>query len=565
MPNTSIEIEIKAIDNATRALDDIESSLGPLGRKVNRLEDEFNGVDRAIGRSAGSFGRLKGLLAGAITVAGITSFTNSVIEASSRAEDLKTTLTTVTGSAAAADEAFAFINDFATRTPFDIETLTETFIKLRAAGIEPTEELLTTFGDMAAVTTDRVGSLTAITDLFSRTTAGGLGLEELNRLADRGIPVFDILQEKLGLTRLEISEFGKTAEGAARIKDALIAGLDENFGGGMAAASQNLSVSLSNLGIAANNALIKVGEGGLSDAINRAATTFTDFILTNEDLALALGEKLGQAVTLVTDGFIWLTENLDKAQPLWDFLGTVTNNILVPALSAFWDILVALATALTPLVEYLGPTLQTVFEGIAWVMTEVVIPTFETVIDVIARVVDSISGMIDWITAGINKVSEFGSSVKSSVSNGFGAAGDAIGGWVDSGKESIYDFYDWAVGNSVIPDLVFDIGRYMDLLPKEMVSPIERAVRLSKDVMDKLPTAINPNVISSPVSGIGAGVPAAGVGSANANLNFNISGVNAGGMSSGYDMRNMQQYIEGIAIQVATNVLRQNTRIGGLI
>ena len=56
-------------------------------------------------------------------------------------------------------------------------------------------------------------------------------------------------------------------------------------------------------------------------------------------------------------------------------------------------------------------------------------------------------------------------------------------------------FYDWAVGNSVIPDLVNDIGKYMDMMPKKMVDPIAKAVAESKHTMNKLPTAINPNVI----------------------------------------------------------------------
>ena len=226
MANAEIQIEITALDNATSALKKIDRNLAPIKKKVGGVEKEFNKVDKSIQKSSGSFGKFKGLLAGAITIGGLTAFTKSVVEASSRAEDLKTTLETVTGSAKAGDEAFKFINDFATRTPFDIETLTETFIKLKASGIEPTEELLTKFGDMASVTTDRVGSLNAITDLFARTTAGGLGLEDLNRLADRGVPVFKIFEEKLGLARLEVSEFGKTAEGAAQLKDALLEGLD---------------------------------------------------------------------------------------------------------------------------------------------------------------------------------------------------------------------------------------------------------------------------------------------------------------------------------------------------
>ena len=566
MASTSIEIEIKALDKASRVLDNMERGLKPLTNKVGKLDKEFDKVEKSINKTSGSFSKMKGLLAGAITVGGLTMFGKSVVEASSRAEDLKTTLETVTGSAKGADDAFKFINDFATRTPFDIETLTETFIKLKASGIEPTEELLTTFGDMASVTTDRVGSLTAVTDLFSRTTSGGLGLEELNRLADRGIPVFKIFEEKLGLTRLEISEFGKSTEGAAKLKDALLEGLNEDFGGGMEKASKNLSVSLSNLGIAGNNALIAVGEGGLSDAINKAATTMTSFLANNEDLALMMGEKLGQAVTFVMDGIVLLMENMDKAAPIFELIGSIWTNILSPALSLAFDIIVKVAEALAPLVDTIGPAASTIFEGLANIMTDIVIPAFNTVIDTITKVIDKIKSMIDFITGGIDKVKEFGGAVGNKVGAGFEKAGDAIGGWVDGGKEKIFGFYDWAVGNSVIPDLVNDIGKYMDLMPKKMVSPIEKAVDESKYTFNKLPTAINPNVIASPLSGMGAigNLGGAAMGNANANMNFNISNVNAGGVG---DMqgRQMREYVEGIALQVANNLLRQNQGYGGLI
>ena len=512
MADTDIKIEIKAIDNASRALKNIEKQLSPIRKKVGNVDKEFDKVDKSIGRASKSFSGFKGLLAGAITVGGITAFKNSVIAASSRAEDLKTTLETVTGSAQEGDKAFKFINDFATRTPFDIETLTETFIKLKAAGIEPTEQLLTQFGDMAAVTTDRIGSLNAITDLFSRTTAGGLGLEDLNRLADRGIPVFDIFQEKLGLTRLEVSEFGKTAEGAAKLKDALLEGLDERFGGGMEKASQNLSVSLSNLGIAANNALIKVGEGGLSDAINTAAQTFSQFIVANEDLALVLGEKLGQAVTAVSNGIIFLFENADKAKPIFELLGLVFNDIVVPAATILFDILVKVAEALKPLIETAIPVAKTLFEGLASVMTDFVIPAFNTVVETIKTVIGVVGDMIDKITYGIEKLGEITQAGKDLASAGWNKAKDAVGGageaitdfgagvadtvgdGLSNAGNSIKDFAndglywlgwleDEAVGNSIVPDMVNSIGDWMGRLQDILANPVAIGVDKSLDSM----------------------------------------------------------------------------------
>ena len=538
MANAKIEIEIRALDKASKVLDGMKSSLGPLNKKVGKLDKQFDKVDKSIKKTSGSFSKMKGLLAGAITVGGLGVFTKNVVEASSRAEDLKTTLSTVTGSAEEGDKAFKFINDFATRTPFDIETLTETFIKLKASGIEPTEKLLTSFGDMASVTTDRMGSLAAITDLFSRTTAGGLGLEDLNRLADRGIPVFDIFQEKLGLSRLEISEFGKTAEGAATLKDALLEGLDEDFGGGMEKASKNLSVSLSNLGIAGNNALIAVGEGGLSDAINKAATSMSEFLVENEDLAIMLGEKLGQAVTLVMDGIILLMDNMDKAAPIFELIGSIWTNILSPALSVAFDIIVKVAEALGPLVDTIGPAASTVFEGLGNIMTETVVPAIQKVIDIIAIVVDKISGMIESISAGLTKVKEFGAGVKGKVTGGISSAGEFIsdkfsgffadGGILPSGKLGI-------VGEEG-PELITGPAR---------ITPFKSAL-----------------------SGVGSGASTSmskiGASTANANINFHISNVDVDG-SGQLQGKAMKQYIEGISMQVATKLLRQNQGYGGLI
>ena len=52
---------------------------------------------------------------------------------------------------------------------------------------------------------------------------------------------------------------------------------------------------------------------------------------------------------------------------------------------------------------------------------------------------------------------------------------------------------------------------------------------------------------------------------ANSNVNFNISGVNAGGGAGQFQSKQMRQYIEGIALKTAHTVLRQNTGFGGLV
>ena len=142
--------------------------------------------------------------------------------------------------------------------------------------------------------------------MFARTTEGGLGLEDLNRLADRGIPVFKILGDKLGLSRLEISKFGQTAEGAQIILGALTEGLEEMFAGASEERANNLSQAFSNLGDALGNAADAIGQGGFNQALGDAVRGISNFIERNEALISSIGASLGNAITFATENFKYL-------------------------------------------------------------------------------------------------------------------------------------------------------------------------------------------------------------------------------------------------------------------
>lgn len=261
--------------------------------------------DREIKRLTGEVKKLKGSINGIGPVAkiaatalgglGLVTLAKNAVTTAARFQDLRTTLSSVTGSAKAGGEAFEFIKELSTSTQFGVEDLSKSFIKLKAAGIEPNVELLTVFTDTAAITTDQIGSLEAVTDLFARTVQGGLGLEEIERLGDRGVPVLDILQEKLKISRGEISEFGKTAEGAKKIVDAFAEGIQERFGGATQSLLGNMSVQFSNLGIAIKDASDVFGMA-MAPAIGETVTMMTEAIKENEALIKSIGEGLGAAI-----------------------------------------------------------------------------------------------------------------------------------------------------------------------------------------------------------------------------------------------------------------------------
>ena len=291
MATKKVNIDIIAKDKSKQALKNVQGNLDKVKSSAGKLKAAL----AAIG--------------GALVV-------REVLRVTAEFEDLRDSLKSVTGSAEGGAKAFEFISDFATRTQFSVQDLSRSFITLKASGIEPTEKLLRVFTDTAAVTTDQLGVLDAMTRVFSRGVQGGLGLEELNQIADRGIPVFRILEKQLGITRLEISKFGQTTEGARKILKALEKGLGEEFAGATEEKLDNLSVSFSNFGIALDNLKDAFGQE-VSPEVTRFTNNLAAVITFIEPLISGLGtltsfllsgvnfafEAVGKSVVFVVDKF----------------------------------------------------------------------------------------------------------------------------------------------------------------------------------------------------------------------------------------------------------------------
>ena len=273
-----------------------------MAEQVVKLKLDTSSFDRALKAATAA-------LAGLVSVQTL----RSIVNITSNFEDLQDTLTSVTGSANKGAQAFKNIQNFATRTQFGVEELTNTYIKLQGAGITPTEKLLTTFTDAAAVTTDQLGTLTSITDLFSRTVSGGLGIQELDRLNDRGLPVYTMLIEKLGIARNQVTEYGKSAEGAAKITKALEEAINEAFGGATASKLDNLSTLQSNFSIQLRNTANIIGTE-MAPALKEVIEDFTKFLASNDALAAQLGRGLGESIRSIAGFLKLLAQNIELVQ-----------------------------------------------------------------------------------------------------------------------------------------------------------------------------------------------------------------------------------------------------------
>jgi len=292
----------------------------------DKSKQALKGVQGNLDRVKSSAGKLKA----ALVAIGGALVVREVLRVTAEFEDLRDSLKSVTGSAEAGKQAFDFISDFATRTQFSVQDLSRSFITLKASGIEPTEKLLRVFTDTAAVTTDQLGVLEAMTRVFSRGVQGGLGLEELNQIADRGIPVFRILEEQLGITRLQISKFGQTTEGAAKILKALEKGLGETFAGATEEKLDNLSVSFSNFGIALDNLKDAFGQE-VSPSVTRFTNNLAATITFIEPLLSLLGKLANFLINVVNFAFELVGKSVvfvtKKFTDLLRFLGVIDAEV----------------------------------------------------------------------------------------------------------------------------------------------------------------------------------------------------------------------------------------------
>jgi lambda family phage tail tape measure protein len=296
-----------------------------------RVDIDTRNAQRSLDSLKKTIGQFGSLIAGGFTVREISTLAG-------RFQDLRTTLQLLYKDAQLGSAAFDDIKKFAETSIFSVDNLTETIVKLKAAGLEPTIDQLRLFADVSSVAADSVGALQAITDLYARTTAGGLGLEDLNRLADRGIPVFTILSERLGLSRLEISKIGQTAEGAAVILKALEDGLQETFGGASASRAGNVNQAISNFGDAVANAADAIGQAGFNDLLAGLFRGFSKIV-----------ETVGLLLVPITKLLTFIIQLATSFKPLNDavlmFVGILTAAFFAGVVKGFLGVIAVTRTA----------------------------------------------------------------------------------------------------------------------------------------------------------------------------------------------------------------------------
>ena len=226
---------------------------------AQRIQGQLNRINRSI-EEAAAFSRRMGL---AFQAAAGIIVTKSVM-AAARLEQLRMGFKTLLGSAGAAEKMLRDLYDFAARTPFEVEGLMQQTRLLLALGFNAREVIPT----LRAVG-DAVAALGGSNELLRRVVLalgqmrakGKVSAEEMRQLAEAGIPAWEILAEKIGVSIPEAMKLvEQRAVSAATGIQAIIEGMNQRFAGMMEEQSKTIIGIWSNIKDTTYIILTRIGE-----------------------------------------------------------------------------------------------------------------------------------------------------------------------------------------------------------------------------------------------------------------------------------------------------------------
>ena len=220
-------------------------------RESGRVKDALGGIEKSAGqveqKAAGiksAFSDLGKIAAGL----GLARLAKDIFDTNRQMEALRTQLISVTGSSQAAARQFDLLQTFAADTPFELQGLTQAYIRLKSFGLEPTTQIMQAITDqsskLGASQETLNGIVLALGQAWAKVKLQG---EEILQLVERGVPVWDLLAQATGRNAKELAEMSSKGELGRDTILKLIDAMGELASGSNARAMETLNGRISNL------------------------------------------------------------------------------------------------------------------------------------------------------------------------------------------------------------------------------------------------------------------------------------------------------------------------------
>ena len=285
-----------------------------VGADIDELKRELKNASSELNSFSGHMKKAGALIAATFTVDLLIDFGKQIIETTAKFQKFEAVLTNTLGSNSEAKKALHEITDFAAKTPFQVDELTESFVKLVNQGFKPTFNQMTSLGDIAASQGKSFDQLTeaiidAQTGEFERLKEFGI---RASKEGDKVTFTFKGVKQQVDFTAESIRGY------------ILSLGEANGISGSMAAISETLGGKISNLQDSFDQFKLALGESADNGgAVSEAISMITEAVqaLTAAVKDPALNEFVSDWLKLVTIVPRWtfkgLMKGVDKAQEVF--------------------------------------------------------------------------------------------------------------------------------------------------------------------------------------------------------------------------------------------------------
>jgi|694.fasta_scaffold19992_2 hypothetical protein len=264
-----------------------------IGAKISEFDKKFNEVNSKLDQSGKEFSKFEKIsstaltsLGAAFSVGAVLSFGKAIIDTTAQFQKMEAVLTNTLGSSSAAQVAMNQIVEFASKTPFQVDELTNAFVKLANRGFTPTVKEMTALGDLASSTGksfDQLAEATldAMTGEFERLKEFGV---RAKAEGDNVAFTFKGVTTEVEKTDVAIQEY------------LISLGEAEGVTGSMAAISETVGGKISNLGDNFTQLQLAIGNSssGLVSGVLDLANSLTSKLVTSLTAVNTVAQYTGE-------------------------------------------------------------------------------------------------------------------------------------------------------------------------------------------------------------------------------------------------------------------------------
>lgn len=327
----------RAIKNANKAIKSFSSTFDSIGKKISSVGSTL--TDKITKPALAATSALSGitLVKGFGRLVGI--------------DDARAKLSALGNDAQAVEQIMDSALTSVKGTSFGLEEAATTAANAVAAGIKPGQELtdyLTMTADAAAIAGISMSEMGSIINQVQ--TGQTAYTEDLNQLADRGLPIYQWLADEAGVAASQVKALASDGQISSEM---LFNAIQNNIGGAaqiigeksFSAALANIGASLSRIGA---NFLDAGGQGGgFFSQLKPLMSDFNASLATLEAKASELGVKFGAA-------FASIVQNVQSLKAQFDSLSPATQGIIAKVAG----IGAAVAVGMGPALKVIGPLVR---------------------------------------------------------------------------------------------------------------------------------------------------------------------------------------------------------------